>query len=382
MVYLDHAATTPLDPRVLEKMLPFLKESYGNASSVHTLGRKARFAVEESREKIAYHLGAQPAEIIFTSGATEANNLALKGLCVGPGPLVTSSVEHEAILTPAEKLAQQGREVVYLKPAASGCVEVSQLEGVLAEKKPALVSIMHTNNETGSISEVCAIGERCAEAGTLYHCDAVQAGGHTALDVNDLHVAALSLSGHKMYGPKGVGVLFVRGGAALSTLIEGGAQERKRRGGTENVAAIVGMAEAFELSILERESRVQHLTELKHKLLQGLKDELGQAFMCNTPAESAPHIVNIAFKSEHTPLDGEMLLLNLDAADFYLSAGSACTSGAIEPSHVLLAMGLDRSTASAALRISIGKDTTEKEIDRFIETLGVIVRRMKKPRRA
>ena len=379
-IYLDHAATTPIDPRVFEAMLPFLKEHFGNASSVHALGRKARFAVEESRERIAAALGAEPGEIVFTSGGTESDNAALHGLCrEGRRGVVTSTVEHEAVLRTAERLAAQGEPVRFLEPEPTGAVPPERVSEAITEET-RLVSIMHANNELGTLTDVPAMASECRARGVLFHTDAVQTAGLFRLSVDDLGVDALSLSAHKFYGPKGVGALYVRGGTDFRAFVESGAQERRRRAGTENVAAIVGMAEALALAHAEAEHRLSHLTDLRKRLVRNLMEAFGDRIILNTPLgrfASAPHIVNLAFPPrEGRPFDGEMLLLNLDMEGICASSGSACTSGAVAPSHVLLALGQAPETASAALRLSMGKDNTFEEIDRVVEALVRIVRRM------
>ncbi len=379
-VYLDYAATTPLDARVLEKMLPHLREPSGNPSSVHTLGRRARATVESCRERIADHLGCEPAEIVFTSGGTESDNLALHGLRPADKPgLLTSTAEHEAILRPAERLQSQGVPVAFVSPGADGRVGPKAVEEGLAPAA-GLVSIMHANNETGARSPVSGIAERCRARGVLVHTDAVQTAGILPLQVNDLGVDALSLTAHKLYGPRGVGVLYVRSGCDLVPLVEGGAQERRRRGGTENVAGIVGLAAAMDLAAEESSGRWAHLVDLRSYLFAALDEALPVPFVLNTPRSveaSVPHIVNIAFPPvDGQPLDGEMLLLNLDLEGVCVSAGSACTSGALQPSHVLTAMGLPRETASAAVRFSFGKETTRQEIDFTVERLAAILKRM------
>lgn len=387
-VYLDHAATTPLDPRVLEAMLPYLKEHFGNASSVHALGRKARFAVEESRERVADLLGAEPGEIVFTSGGTEADNMAIKGVLYRQreqtrtqGHLITSAAEHEAVLRPAEALADAGWPVTVLQPADHGALTPGQVAGAL-RPETALVSVMHANNETGVVTPIAEMAALCRKQNVLLHCDAVQTAGLMRLDVNELGVDLLSMSGHKFYGPKGVGVLYVRGGVDLDPLVEGGSQERRRRGGTENVAAVVGLAEALALAVEEAEARTARLTRLQRRLVEGIRGTLGETFVLNTPLDDAPvapHIVNLAFPPNgDRPVDGEMLLLNLDMAGVLASAGSACTSGALEPSHVLSVLGLPRATASAAVRFSMGKDTTEEDVDGAVETLATVMRRMRR----
>lgn len=387
-VYMDHAATTPLDERVFDAMVPYLKEHFGNPSSVHARGRKSRFAVEESREQVAGLLGAEPGGIVFTSGGTEADNLAIKGVLshraeqTGKrGHLITSAAEHEAVLRPAEALRDAGWPVTILRPAAHGAVTAQQVAEAL-RPETVLVSLMHANNETGVMSPIRDIAALCHEHDVLLHSDAVQTAGLLDLDVDDLGVDLLSLSSHKFYGPKGVGVLYVRGGVDLDPLVEGGSQERERRGGTENVAAVVGCAEALALAAGNAHERTERLRRLQQRLVQGIRARLDDTVRLNTPIDNAPvapHVVNIAFPplGGHV-MDGEMLLLNLDMAGVQASAGSACTSGALEPSHVLDALGLSRETASAAVRFSMGKDTSEDDVDYVLDTLDTVVQRMRR----
>lgn len=384
-VYLDHAATTPMAPEVVDAMTPHLTEQYGNASSVHQLGRQARVALEDARERVAACLNAEPSEIVFTSGGTEADNLALKGTLAAasqdspPAGLITSAAEHEAVLRPAERLHEQGHPVTILSPGAHGAVTPDQVDAAIDEHT-ALVSLMHANNETGVQTDIPAVAAVCSENDVLLHCDAVQTAGLYDIDVDALGIDLLSLSGHKFYGPKGVGVLFVRGGVELGPLVEGGSQERERRGGTENVPAIVGLAEALEHAVDAAEDRVDRLSALQRRLIEGLDDAVPCDYVLNTPideAPTAPHVVNVAFPPvEGEPIDGEMLILNLDMKGVFVSAGSACTSGALEPSHVLEALGLDRETASAAVRFSMGADTTEDDIDYTLDTLRSTLQRM------
>jgi len=385
-VYLDHAATTPLAPEILEAMRPYLTEQYGNASSVHQMGRQARVALEEARERVAGVVGAESREIVFTSGGTEADNLALKGVLTAastdeqPAGLVTSAAEHEAVLRPAERLAETGHPVQILTPAANGAVSPEQVARAI-DDHTALVSLMHANNETGVRTDLPAVAEVCHEHDVLLHTDAVQAPGLLDLDVDALGVDLLSLSGHKFYGPKGVGVLVVRGGVDLGPLVEGGSQERDRRGGTENIPGIVGLAAALERAAEGREEQAERLSRLQRHLVEGLEEAVPGDYVLNTPLDEAPvapHVVNVAFPPvEGEPLDGEMLILNLDMEGVLVSAGSACTSGALEPSHVLRALGLDRETASAAVRFSLGADTTPEALDYALEALHRTLDRMR-----
>ncbi len=375
-IYLDHAATTPLDPQVLEAMLPYLQGNFGNPSSAHRMGRSARGAVEASRERVAYHLNAQPKEIIFTSGGTEANNLALRGTCT-EGSLICSAVEHEAVLQCAEHLEQRGICVHKLKPRASGVVTGAQLESALKDDT-SLVSLVYVNNETGAVTPIRMISEVCRKTGIPFHTDAVQAAAYMPLDVDKLGVDLMSLSGHKIYGPKGVGVLYVRQGIDLKPMVRGGSQERGRRGGTENVAAIVGMAKALDRAREQSASAAARIMALRHDLTCRLSAAFGDEIVINTPKNAAPHILNLAFRSiGGTSLDGEMLLLNLDLEGIMASAGSACSSGSLVPSHVLLALGLDWETARTALRFSLGRDSTSDDIKVVAERLIHIVRRMR-----
>lgn len=383
-VYLDHAATTPLDPAVLEEMKPYLTEHYGNASSVHQLGRQARVTLEEARERVAACVGAQPSEIVFTSGGTEADNLALKGVLAAasgegttPG-LVTSAAEHEAVLRPAERLRRRGHPVSILSPDEQGAVAPKQVAAEI-DDRTALVSLMHANNEIGVRTDVSGIADVCDAHDVLLHCDAVQTAGLLSIDVDDLGVDLLSLSGHKFYGPKGVGALYVRSGVDLGPLVEGGSQERERRGGTENVPGVVGLAAALERAADSADDRVEHLSRLQRRLVEGLAHAVPGDYVLNTPIDAAPvvpHVVNVAFPPNGDPIDGEMLILNLDMEGVLVSAGSACTSGAMEPSHVLTALGLDRETASAAVRFSLGAETSEDDVDYALDKLHSILQRM------
>ena len=384
-IYLDHAATTPLDPAVFDAMEPYLRDVFGNASSVHQLGRQARVAVEDARPRIAEALNAEPSEIVFTSGGTEADNLAIKGALQtraseGRTGLVTSAAEHEAVLRPAERLHEEGHPVQILTPDMHGAVSPEQIADAI-DDTTALVSLMHANNETGVLTDIAAIAEVCQAHDVWLHCDAVQTAGLFDLDVKALDVDLLSLSSHKMYGPKGVGALYVRGGIDLVPLVEGGSQERNRRGGTENVPAVVGFAEALSRATDAAAERRAHLARLQHRLIDGLDAAIDGPYVCTTPRGTvpvAPHVVNVAFPPvDDTPLDGEMLILNLDMEGLLVSSGSACTSGALSPSHVLSALGLDRDTASAAVRVSMGKDTTDADVDRFLDGLRATVKRMR-----
>lgn len=383
MPYLDHAATTPLREDALAAMLPFLREAYGNPSSLHGPGRRARVAVDRARERVASVIGAEPGEIVFTSGGTEADNAALRGPLAGavrrltgrPG-LVTSAVEHEAVLQTAEALAADGLPVAVLPPDADGRLDPARLGAAVGEET-GLVSAMLVNNEVGTVNPVREIAEAAHTAGALVHTDAVQAAGLLALDVDALGVDLLSLSSHKVGGPKGVGALFVRAGTPFAGVQTGGSQERKRRGGTENVAGIVGFAEALALADAERDETAARIAHLRDDLRARLVDAFGDRLVVNTPDGAAPHVLNVSFRpSASGPLDGEMLLTALDLEGVHASAGSACTSGALEPSHVLLALGRDRAVAGATVRFSFGRTTTEADVATAAEALRRVVARL------
>ena len=375
-VYMDHAATTPLAPAVLEAMLPYFGANFGNASSVHHLGRAARGAIENSRERIAEHLHAKPEEIIFTSGATEANNLAFNLLSAGEH-LITSSIEHKAVLEPVKALESSGVQVTCLVPdpetGALSKDDIAESVGL----NTRLVSVIYVNNETGAVTPLKEISALRDEHDLFLHTDAAQAAAWFPLDMNRLGVDMMSLSAHKMYGPKGIGILYVRDRVQLMPQILGGSQERGRRGGTENVAAVIGMATAMDLIAKDRDIHTCRARKLRQELQTQLIAAIGDQLVVNTPAGAAPHILNIAFKPvDDSPMDGEMLLLNMDLEGVYASAGSACTSGAITPSHVLLELGVPASTARASLRLSLGRLTGEEDIKKTVACVHRVVKRM------
>lgn len=367
--YLDYAATTPLDERVLDTMLPYLKELYANPSSLHALGQRSRRGVEEARERVAHAIGAKPKEIIFTSGATEADNQAIRAVAnKNPnGHIITSEIEHAAVLTSCKTLAQRGYDVTFLKPDSQGEITPDAVANALQDDT-MLVSLMKVNNETGVSTDISAISQLLEGTSTLLFCDAVQAFGFEALQVDSLGADLLSLSGHKVYGPKGVGVLYIHDGLELAPLLWGGEQERGLRAGTHNVPAIVGMGAAAQLAT-ERLSEVQELAALRdhfeHKLLEleGLSINGGQA-------PRGPKHSNVQVRG----VDGEALLMNLDTLGVCASAGSACAAGSLEPSHVLMAMGLSPEQAKASIRFSLGHSVTENGLDevaaRFAEAVS------------
>lgn len=378
-IYFDNAATTALDSRVLESMLPWLKSEYGNASSIHHLGRKAQVAVEESREKIAHYLGCKPAEIIFTSGGTESDNTAIFGVLETGfrSEIITSNAEHHAVLHPVEQATTKNYTSRFIQVDHRGICTPDALKRHISNDT-ALVSLMHVNNENGAINPINELAAIAHSNGALFHSDLVQSAGKMELNVKELDIDFGSISGHKIYGPKGIGVLYVRSGVDWRPFMLGGSQERKRRGGTLNVPGIVGLGKAFELAHEEMNERSSHILALKNKLQNQLLQHFGSHIQFNNPQHfDAYHIVNISFiLPEDLYLDGEMLLLNLDIEGICCSNGSACTSGAVEPSHVLLAMGIPAKIAKSSLRISLGKNNTAEEIDYFVEKLKIILKRM------
>lgn len=378
-IYFDHAATTPLDERVLEAMMPYLTESYGNANSAHQLGRTSKVAIEDARENIAKMLGAEPSEIIFTSGGTESDNAIIKGVVAGTGKkeIITSPIEHHAVLHPAESLEPHGITVTYLQPNKEGIITAQQVEEAISEET-AIVSLMHVNNEVGAINPIKEIADVCREKNVIFHSDTVQSIGKIPIKLKEIGLHALSVSAHKIYGPKGIGVLYVKNGTPWEPWLQGGSQERKRRGGTSNVPGIVGLAKAMELAIEEMDTNTKHFQNLRESAIEKLEEQFGDRFYVNGPrSNAAPHILNIAFLSpDGRGLDGEMLLLNLDIEGICVSNGSACTSGAMEPSHVLSGIGLSQNRANSSIRISFGKHNTIQEIETLSEKLENILDRM------
>ena len=391
MPYLDHAATTPLRDEAFAAMEPWLRAPAANASSLHGPGRRARVAVDAARERVAGVLGCEPGEVVFTSGGTEADNAALRGTLTGaalretgrPG-LVTSAAEHHAVLAPAHALQADGHPVAVLRPGPTGAPGALAVAAAITPET-GVVSVMLVNNEVGTVADVRAVADAVHAAGALCHTDAVQAAGLLPLNVDALGVDLLSLSAHKVGGPVGAGVLFVRTGTPFAPFVLGGAQERGRRGGTENVAAIVGFAEALALAEAERAAHVARLRALQLRLAGRLRDALGEGLRFNTPlagfaacaAETAPHILSVSLRpAGGVPFDGQMLLVGLDLDGVHVSAGSACTSGALEPSGVLLAMGVARDTAAATVRFSLGRPTTEADVDVAAEAFVRVAGRM------
>lgn len=376
-IYLDHSATTAVRPEVLEAMLPFLQEdAFGNPSSIYSYGREARSAVEEAREKIAGLIGAKPEEIFFTSGGTEADNLALVGAAAAyenkGRHIITSSIEHHAVLDTAQYLMGHGFKVTFLPVTPEGLVQVEDVKKAITDET-ILISVMHVNNEVGTIQPIREIGQLARERGIIFHTDAVQSIGKVPVDVEELNVDLLSASSHKIYGSKGCGCLYVRKGTRVKPLFHGGAQERKRRPGTENVPGIVGFGRAAELAGQEINSEMERLKGLRDKLIDGIFSRVEDVCLNGDRQRRVATNANVSFNY----VEGESLLLSLDMKGICASSGSACTSGSIDPSHVLLAMGIPHEIAHGSVRMTLGRDNTEEHIDYVLEALPEILIRLR-----
>lgn len=372
-IYADNAATTALSPKVLEAMMPYLTEVYGNPSSLYRIGSQAKEAVEEARANIARLIGAESAsEVYFTSGGSESDNWAIKGVCKllkakGKNHIITSKFEHHAVLHVCEALKKEGFEITYLDVYSDGLVKPEDVKAAI-KSETALVTIMYANNEIGTIQPISEIGKICREAGVLFHTDAVQAIGNIPVNVKDDNIDLMSLTAHKFHGPKGCGALYIRKGVRVANLIEGGAQERSRRAGTENVAGIVGLQAALELAISTMSERAERLTKMRDRLISGLL-KIERSRLNGSKEHRLPGNVNMCFEG----IEGESLLLRLDLAGVSASSGSACTSGSLDPSHVLLALGLPHEIAHGSLRLSFSDDNTEEDIDYLLKVVPEIV---------
>ncbi len=375
-VYLDNAATTALSPKVLEQMMPYLTAIYGNPSSPHSFGQEARKGVEHARDQVAKALNALPEEIIFTGCGTESDNTVLFGVAERYAKkgnhIITTNVEHHAILHTCEALEKRGIEVTYLPVDENGMVTAEQVANAITDKT-ILVSIMFANNEVGTIMPIAEIGKVCRERGVLFHTDAVQAVGHVPIDVKAMNIDMLSLSAHKFHGPKGVGALYMKKGVRLPAYVMGGAQERNRRAGTENVAGIVGLGAAIELATENLAESAARMTKLRDKLIAGIAARIPEVKLNGHPTLRLPNNVNYSIKY----IEGESILLMLDMNGIAASSGSACTSGSLDPSHVLLALGLTHEVAHGSVRLTLSDETTEEDIDYVLEVLPKVAERLR-----
>ncbi len=378
VVYLDHAATTPTDPAVVAAMLPFFGTTFGNPSSIYRIGRASLQAVDEARSAVAAVLNANPSEIVFTGGGSEADNLAIKGVALaqqraGRGAhIITSAIEHHAVLHACEYLQEFGFEITVLPVDSQGLVAPSDLEAAL-RPDTVLVTIMYANNEIGTIQPISELGAICRAHKVPFHTDAVQAGGTLTLDVQALNVDLLTLTAHKFYGPKGSGALYVRRGTPMLPQINGGGQERRRRAGTENVPGIVGFATALQLADGQRDSYAAHCLALRDQLIDGVMATIPHVTLNGHATARLANNANLAFEF----VEGESVLLLLDQQGFCASSGSACTSGSVEPSHVLMALGVGPEQATGSVRFSVGKSTTAADIDRLLAALPPIIERLR-----
>jgi cysteine desulfurase len=375
-IYLDHAATTYVKPEVLEAMIPYFTQKFGNASSVYSIGRDSKKAVEEARDKVAAALGAQSKEVFFTGSGTEADNWAIKGIAYANkakgNHIITTTIEHPAVLNTCQYLEAEGFEVTYLTVDENGLITPSQVRDAI---KPTtiLISVMFANNEIGTIQPIEEIGKIAREKGVYFHTDAVQAVGNIPIDVTALNIDLLSLSGHKFYGPKGVGALYVRKGIKITSYVHGGHQERGRRASTENVPGIVGLAKAIEIASKNIDQYNQKVLELRERTIEEISKKIPFIKLNGDRNKRLPGNVNFSFEF----IEGESLLLMLDMKGIAASSGSACTSGSLDPSHVLLAIGLPHEIAHGSLRITFGEENTHEDIDYLMEVLPMIVGRLR-----
>jgi len=374
--YLDYAATTPVKKEVLESMMPYFSEVYGNASSLHTFGQNAKEKLTESREIVANTVGAKTNEIYFTSGGSESDNWAIKSIAKlnrdKGNHIITSKIEHHAVLHTCETLEKEGFEVTYLDVDEEGYVELDVLKDAIREDT-ILITIMFINNEIGTIQPIKEIGAIARENNILFHTDAVQALGNVSIDVEELNIDLMSVTAHKIYGPKGIGALYVKRGVKIIPFIDGGAQERKKRAGTENIPAIVGFAKACQLAEEDLEEHVEKLSKLRDELIEKILGSIDEVKLNGPRDNRHPGNVNVAFKY----IEGEALLLMLDAVGIAASSGSACTTGALEPSHVLMSIGLGHEIAHGSLRLTIGDFTEPEDIDFIVENLVRIVKTLR-----
>ncbi|MGH9743448.1 MAG: cysteine desulfurase family protein [Candidatus Acidiferrum sp.] len=383
-VYLDYNATTPVDPQVLDAMLPYFSADFANASSIHTPGQRARAAVETAREQVAALIGAKPQEIIFTSGGTESDNHAIFGVAqpllavhsssseLSLPHIITSAVEHEAVLNACQELEKRGVSASYLSATRDGLVDPATVRAAI-RPETVLITVMHANNEIGTVQPLEEIGRIAKEHKIYFHTDAVQSAGKIPIDVNVLHVDLLSLSGHKLYAPKGIGALYIRGGTRLRQLLYGGHHQRGARPGTENVAGIVGLGKAVEIARNSLSGDARRVASLRDKLERGLLERAPHVRINGEAAPRTPNTTNLMFEG----IEGEALVIALDLRGLACSVGAACSSGAVEPSHVLTAIGLSQEEAKSSLRFSLGRNTTESEIDFALEVIPAAVTQLR-----
>ena len=376
-IYLDNAATTKIDERVLDAMMPYLKDSFGNASSVHSFGRETKVLLEDARETAANFIGAKPSEIYFTSGGTEANNFAIKGTAFEHlnkrNHIISTPIEHSAVLDTLEYLKTRfGFEVTFLPVNKYGESDLNALKDSLTDRT-FLVCAMHSNNELGIINDIAAIAEIIKNKHIALHTDSVQSIGKTKFKVDEMFCNTATLSAHKIYGPKGIGALYIRKGTPIDKFIHGGKQERDRRGGTENIPAIAGLKKSIELLNEQMDSDIKHYSELKNRLIEKLNSELKEKIIINslTGEKTLPNIVNISLRDK---IDSDTLIIKLDMKGIAVSSGSACTSGSVQPSHVLKSVGYDDEKAKSSLRVSFGRENTVEEVDYFVEALKEMIK--------
>ncbi len=375
-IYLDYSATTPMKQEVLNEILPYFTEKFGNPSSIHSFGREAKQAVDVARDRIAKAIGAKQDEIFFTGGGSEADNWAIKGIAYANknkgNHIITTKIEHHAVLHTCEYLEKNGFEVTYLDVDEYGMIDIEQLKNAMTDRT-ILITLMFGNNEIGTIQPIKEIGALAKEKKIYFHTDAVQAFGNVKIDVNDLNIDLMSISAHKIYGPKGVGALYIRKGVKINQLIHGGAQERRRRAGTENLPGIVGFGKAAELAVENLDAHIVHTSTLRDRLVKGIMETVDYVKINGHPIHRLPGNANFAFEF----IEGESLLLSLDMLGISGSSGSACTSGSLDPSHVLMAIGLTHEIAHGSLRLTIGDFTKEEEIDYVIAQLPKVVDRLR-----
>lgn len=376
LVYMDYSATTYTKKEVLDEMLPYFTEKFGNPSSIYTFGRRSKSSLEDSREKVAKAIGAMPDEIFFTAGGSEGDNWALKGVAFANrnkgNHIITTKIEHHALMHTCEYLQKQGFEVTYLDVDEYGMISLEDLKKAITDKT-ILISIMFANNEIGTIQPIEEIGKIAHEHGVLFHTDAVQAIGNVEIDVKKMNIDLLSLSAHKFYGPKGIGALYIRKGVKIDNLIHGGGQERKRRAGTENLPGIVGLGKAIELATSNIEEHNKTIRALRDKLLKGIMEKIPYTKLNGHPEKRLPGNINVSFHF----IEGESLLLMLDQKGICGSTGSACSSGSLDPSHVLLAIGLPHEIAHGSLRLSLGDGNTKEDVEYVLNELPKIVQRLR-----